>query len=735
MQRNLFLSTMTEKNIQFTRIIYLRGPNIWTYRSIIEAWVDIGALENFPSNLLPGFTDRLTRWLPSLIEHRCGVGTHGGFIERLHEGTWMAHILEHVVLELQTLAGMPTGFGKTRKADEPSLYKMVFRTEDETVGRSALEIARQLLLAAIHNTAFDLEQSIADLREMIDQFCLGPSTAHIVKAATKRHIPWIRLNHGNLVQLGYGQRQRRIWTAETDQTSAIAEGISSDKDLTKSLLQACGVPVPEGQVVYSAKEAYEAAQYIGIPVAIKPYNGNHGRGVSLNLSTEKDVTDAFYLAYEKGQQNAVIVEKYIVGNEHRVLVIGNKVAAVAAGETAWVVGDGHATIIELIDQQINSDPRRGATETFPLNVLGVEHEEIILELSRQGCTPHTVPQKNERVLIQHNGNVAFDVTDHIHPDIAALATLSARVVGLNIAGVDLVAKDITQPLAAQEGAIIEVNAGPGLLAHIKPANGEARPIGDDIIEHLFPNNISSRIPVIGLLEAKDSTLIAHLVAHFIFISGKQVGLASHRGLYLNQRRFNQHIPSTHMTSSLAEQLLINRNLEAAVIESSYAMILHEGLAYDRCTIGIVSEFPSQHLIDTHADLQACFIDNLEKAHHIIRTQIDVVLPEGVAILNAAHTPLLDLIPLSDGEVVLYTHTPPTEAFRAHRQKNGRVVWLENNCAVLAIGDTTVGRVTLNKSKNIDKTNYSAVLAAISAAWMLKITPELIEAGLKTFEMQ
>jgi len=320
-----------KKEIKFTRITYLRGPNIWTYRPVIEAWVEIGELEQYPSNTIPGLTDRLTTWLPSLIEHRCGVGERGGFIERLHEGTWAAHILEHVVLELQNLAGMRTGFGKTRKAAEPSLYKMAFRTRQEQVGRAALEAGRELLLAAIENTAYDVAANVAKLRELVDSLCLGPSTAHIVDAASNRLIPWMRLNDGNLVQLGYGNQQRRIWTAETDQTSAIAESISTDKDLTKSLLKSCGVPVPEGALVHSAEEAWDAAQDIGLPVALKPYDGNHGRGVSLDLNTQADVHAAFKLADRKGGGSAVIVEQFIPGNEHRVLVVGKKVVAVAAG--------------------------------------------------------------------------------------------------------------------------------------------------------------------------------------------------------------------------------------------------------------------------------------------------------------------------------------------------------------------------------------------------------------------
>jgi len=470
---------MSKKNdIQLLRINYLRGPNIWTYRPVLEVWLDLGELEDFPSHLLPGFTPRLLAMLPALEEHHCGVGERGGFIQRLHEGTWAGHILEHVVIELLNLAGMPTGFGQTRSTSQRGVYRMVFRARDEQVARTALRCGHRLLMSAINDEPFDLASAVEEVRGNIDDYYLGPSTAAIVGAASDRRIPHIRLNEGNLVQLGYGAAQRRIWTAETDLTSAIAEGISRDKDLTKSLLKSCGVPVPEGQVVTTTEAAWEAAEDIGLPVVIKPTDGNHGRGVSLDLSSREDVDNAFKLAAQHGSE--VLVERYIRGDEHRILVVGGKVVAAARGESAWVMGDGTSTIIQLIDSQLNTDPRRGTTEDFPLNRIAIEDDDVVqLDLQRQGLTPQSVPAQGRRVLIQRNGNVALDCTDQVHPDVAYLVGLAARVVGLDIAGVDVVAEDISKPLLAQGGAIVEVNAGPGLLMHLKPApprgQGHRRP--------------------------------------------------------------------------------------------------------------------------------------------------------------------------------------------------------------------------------------------------------------------
>ena len=346
---------MNAKNIQFLRMTHLRGPNIWTYRPVMEALIDIGALEDFPSNTLPGFNARLSAWLPGLVEHRCSVGERGGFLQRLEEGTWAGHVLEHVALELQTQAGMQTGFGKAREAGPRGLYKVVIRTRHEAVSRRALEAARGLILAAIEDRPFDVQAEVHQLKQMVDSLCIGPSTASIVDAASERGIPSIRLNDGNLVQLGHGEQQRRIWTAETDRTSAIAEGISKDKDLTKQLLSTCGVPVPQGQIVDSPAAAWEAAQDIGLPVCVKPTDGNHARGVSLELSRQEDIEAAYEIALAEGSE--VIVESFIRGEEHRLLVVGDQVAAANKGETASVVCSSKRTVSS---GKCSSSPRRGS---------------------------------------------------------------------------------------------------------------------------------------------------------------------------------------------------------------------------------------------------------------------------------------------------------------------------------------------------------------------------------------
>jgi cyanophycin synthetase len=713
-----------KKNIEILRVSHLRGPNIWTYRPVIEAWVDIGVLEDHPSNTLPGFYERLIALLPGLVEHHCSPGVRGGFLQRVEEGTWAAHILEHCTLELQNLAGMRTGFGKARQTSKRGVYKIAFRTRQETVGRAALGAARDLVVAAINDTPYDLAATVAQLRDSVDSLCLGPSTAHIVDAATDRRIPSIRLTEGNLVQLGYGIQQRRIWTAETDQTSAIAEEIASDKDLTKSLLKSCGVPVPEGELVRSAEKAWEAAQEIGVPVVVKPYDGNHGRGVSLDLRTQSDVEAAYHLAHRKGG-GSVIVEKFIPGNEHRLLIVGKHMVAAARGESCWVTGDGVSNIDALANLQINNDPRRGLGEESPLNVVVPSTAaEVILELERVGLTPESVPAQGQKVLIQRNGNVAFDVTDVVHPSIAAAAALAARVVGLDIAGVDMVLEDITKPLKSQRGVVIEVNASPGLLAHIKPADGTGRPVGKAIIDHLFHAETDGRIPIVGITGTQNTGRIARLVAWLVHISGKHVGLACSEGLYLDSRRV---VPTDCANWDAGQRILINRSVQAAVFENGSRMILAEGLAYDKCTVGVVTDVTWQEALTDFDILDA------EQTYKVARTQVDVVLPSGTAVLNAADPQAVEMAALCDGKVIFYGLNPEQAPMADHRNAGERVVYLRDKVIVLSQGQEEVALLPLASLKPAKASKPEMVMAAVGAAWALNIPVELIGAGLRTFE--
>ncbi|GKS86918.1 cyanophycin synthetase [Acidovorax sp. SUPP1855] len=722
----------TFNDIQLLRINYLRGPNIWTYRPVLEVWLDLGALEDHPSNALPGFNERLTTWLPALIEHHCGVGERGGFLQRLEGGTWCGHVLEHIVIELLNLSGMPTGFGQTRSTSQRGVYRMVFRARDERVARVALEQGHQLIMAAINDTPFDVQAAVARVRTEVDDQYLGPSTACIVTAATDRGIPHIRLNDGNLVQLGYGASQRRIWTAESEFTSAIAEGIASDKDLTKSLLKSCGVPVPEGQVVNSPEEAWEAAQDIGLPVVVKPSDGNHGRGVTLDLRKQADIEAAYHVAYPEGSD--VMVERFIPGDEHRVLVVGGKVVAAARGEVVSITGNGRSTVQELIDTQLNSDPRRGYEEEYPLELIQVDTNVAVqLELKRQDLSATAVPEAGREVVVQRNGNVAVDCTDEVHPEVAYIAALAAKVVGLDIAGIDLVARDIGRPLQEQSGAIVEVNAGPGLLMHLKPAIGAPRPVGQAIAEHLFPaeenaDGTIGRIPLVGVAGTRGTSTIARVVGWLMHLGGRHTGLACREGLFLD-RRCVDTADSAHWEA--AHRLLMNQMVQAAVIENDARTILRDGLAYDRCQVGVVTDMDGK---DTLAEFDVFEQDQMFK---VLRTQIDVVLPGGAAVLNAAEPQVLELAPLSDGAVVLYAQDGTLPAIAEHRaQDNGRAVFVKAGRVVLATGSAehVLGALAdLTFGRNAVQTEPDTLLAIVATAWALDIAPDLIGAGIKTFE--
>jgi cyanophycin synthetase len=531
------------------------------------------------------------------------------------------------------------------------------------------------------------------------------------------------------VQLGHGAAQRRIWTAETDRTSAIGESIASDKDLTKTLLASCGVPVPEGSVVRSAEAAWEEAEDIGLPVVVKPVDGNHGRGVTLNLMNEADVKAAYAIASEAGDSSAVLVERYVPGNEHRLLVVGSKVVAAAKGESLFVTGDGKSNVIELCDSQINIDPRRGESEEHPLGLVNPNDDEIKLDLQRQGLTPASIPPAGQKVLIQPNGNVADDVTDDVHPDVAYVAALAARVVGLDIAGIDLVCEDISRPLEEQRGAIIEVNSSPGLLAHIKPATGQPREVGKAIVEHLFAGSPSSgdasgRIPVVGVTGQRDAALVSRLVSTVLRLSGKYTGVANSQGLYLDGRKVT---PADCTRFDAAQRLLINRNVQAAVFESHARAILTEGLPYDRCLVGVVTGMGQV------SDVEDLYVRDEDALFNVVRSQVDVVLSEGAAVLNAADPQVVKLAGLSDGGVIFYALDENNDVLRQHRAAGGRVAFLRDQHIVLAQGSEDAPLLGLAKLKPATASEPEAVLAAAAASWALDVPTDLICAGLRTFD--
>lgn len=707
--------------MEFRKVLALRGPNVWARFPVLEAWVDLGPLKDSPSDSLPGFNERLIAWLPSMIEHRCSIGERGGFFERLRTGTYQAHILEHVSLELQTLAGSNMGYGRARETSEEGYYRVAIRYEEESFARECMETARRLLDAAVYDKPFDTPAEIDRLRKLGDVTLLGPSSRAILKAAEVRDIPHIRLTTGILVQLGQGCKQRRIKAAETDRTGSIAESIAKDKELTKRLLRAAGVPVPAGRAVESAEDAWKAACEIGVPVVVKPRDGNHGRGVALNLKTREQVLAAYPHAVLESE-SGVLVEKFALGADHRLLVIGDRVIAASRGEPEQVIGDGVQTVRQLVDQ-INQDPRRG--EYFANELSKIELDPMaLLVLDQQNLAPNSVPVAGQTVLIHYNGDLTTDETDEVHPEVAAHAVLAAKVVGLDVAGIDLVAANISRPLTEQLGTIVEVNCGPGLAQHVQPQIGHPRPVGEAIIDTLFPAGENGRIPILTVTGSAGRTAVARLAAEVWRRSGPVVGLAGGDGIFVGGQRIESgdhaHWAGTH-------GLLMHPLIEAAVFDIADRSMFREGLAFDRCNVAIVTNVAEQIALG-EPDW-----DNPDKAAQVMRCTVETLAPQGWAVLNAEDVRVAGMSAYNKGSVLYYAHEEAHPLLVEYRASGGSVAFLRDGVVVLAEGQQETPLLPLSQVANSRANGVACspleVVAAVAGLWKLGLSPDQIRSGL------
>jgi cyanophycin synthetase len=564
--------------MQIREMRALRGPNVWSRAPVIEAWCERGAAQPAPRPIEAAFRERLLGWLPGLKAHRCERPGTPPFAERLAGSRCTPEdILEHVAAELQLQSGgSPEACGNLCVGAGASDQPAVIAVREEAVGRACLEAAARLCRAARDGQPFDVEAEIARLHAVAEDACFGPNSSALLRAARERDIPFRRLGPGSLVLLGQGARQHRIRTTETDQTRAIAKFISMDKALAKRLLQAAGLPVAAGRAVASPEEAWEAALELGMPVVVKPIDGDRGRGVSIGLSSRDAVLAGYELARQVG--TPVLVERFAAGAEHRLLVVAGAVVAAARGDAAYVLGDGRATIAELIERQLNSDPRRGRDLAAPLT--RIELDGITrLTLDQSGYQPGSVPPAGEKVLVRRNGNHAADITDEVHPAVAELAVEAAQVIGLDVAGVDVVAEDIRRPLEEQGGIIVEVNEGPGMDMHLKPASGRARPVGQAVLGSMFPPGDDGRIPIFAITGERPRTEAAVLAARWLGRTGRVVGLACGQGLYVGGRCLRD---GDQANAQAALDLLFHPRVEIAVIEVSPGSLREEGLGFDRC---------------------------------------------------------------------------------------------------------------------------------------------------------
>ncbi len=706
--------------MEISRVRALRGPNLWSRHTALEAIVSCKPEECAIGNL-PGFEPRLRALFPGL-----GILLPTGPKGMIS----LATVLEYAAFELQAAAGCPITFSQTRATLEPGTFQVVVEYSEEAVGRLALELAQTLIHAALNETPFDLDSAIAQLKSLDEDERLGPSTGAIVDAAVARGIPYRRLTKGSMVQFGWGSRQRRIQAAELDSTSAVAESIAQDKDLTKKLLRAAGVPVPFGRPVVSADDAWAAANEIGMPVAVKPQDGNQGKGVTVNVVTREHMDIAYRAAAEYGE---VMVEKFLPGSDFRLLVVGNRMVAASRRDPPQVVGDGLHSVRELVDI-VNQDPRRG--EGHSTSLTKIRFDEIaVARLGVQGLTPESIPVRGRRVVLRNNANLstggtATDVTDDVHPEIAARAVAAAQMVGLHICGVDLVCESMLRPLEAQQGGVVEVNAAPGLRMHLSPSYGKGRAVGAAMINELFPTEghtvNNGRIPVVAVTGTNGKTTTARLAAHLLAAHGWRVGMTNTDGVYVNGRQTDSGDCSGPKS---ARSVLMHPDVDAAVFEVARGGVLREGLGFDRCEVAVVTNIG-------HGDhLGLNFITTVEDLAVLKRVIVQNVAPTGYAVLNAADPIVAEMASVCPGKVIFFAADRHHPLMATHRAQGHRVVYVDGPMLVAAEG-ARVERIAL---QGVTITRGGAisfqvenVMASVAAAWAVGVTWETIRSALSSF---
>lgn len=613
--------------MKILKIQALRGPNIWSVqrKKLIQMRLDLEEMEQFPTNKIDGFRERIEAMFPTMIEHRCSEGVRGGFFSRIERGTWMGHVIEHIALEIQTLAGMETGFGRTRETKTPGVYNVVFSYTEENVGLFAAESSVAIAEALIKGTPYDLEADIKKMREIRERVRLGPSTGSIVEEAVARDIPWIRLGTNSLVQLGYGVNQMRFQATITCKTSNIAVDIACNKEETKRMLDMASIPVASGSICVDEEDLEACIKKIGYPIVLKPLDGNHGKGASINVKNWDDAVAG--LAYAKKYSRRVIVEKFITGFDFRVLIIDNKLVAAAKRVPAHVVGNGKDNIQQLIDTT-NKDPRRGYGHENVLTEIDVDRDTLDL-LEKLNYSLETVPKNGEIVYLKSTANLStggtsVDVTDMMHPENVFLCERISRVIGLDICGIDIMAENLTQPLKENGGCILEVNAAPGFRMHLAPAEGLPRNVAAPVIDMLYPPGKPSRIPIIAVTGTNGKTTTTRLVAHIVKNNGYKVGFTTSDGIYIQ----NHMLEKGDTTGPLsAEYILKDPTVEFAVLETARGGILRAGLGFSRCDIAIITNIQEDHLglSDIHT------LDDLAR---VKSTVVKSVKKDGWAILNA-----------------------------------------------------------------------------------------------------
>ena len=722
------MSEETPFHIAVLERLALMGPNLYAHRPCIKWKIDIGPFEERPTNTIPGFYEGLQRLLPTLVEHRCSEGVRGGFFTRVEEGTWIGHVMEHVALELQGLAGIEVGFGRARSVGPPGVYNVVYECEERETGILAGELAIELVESLIHREPFDVESNVAALRRLYERNSLGPSTRAIVDAAVRRGIPFIRLDESNLVQLGYGANARKIQATIASTTRFLGVEIAGDKDRTKSILGFHGVPVPSGDVTSrDVEQGLRIARRIGWPVVVKPLDASHGRGIVTNITTEEEFRIAF--AEAKSYRDSIVVERFLHGRDFRLLVINHQFVAAAERVPAHVIGDGTSTIAQLVEIA-NLDPRRGVGHEKVLTQIKLDGvTERLLQL--RGMTVDSVPEPGQVVALKTTANLStggtsIDLTDRIHPTNIELAERIAQLVDLDIAGIDIVAPDLETPVVENGGGIVEVNAAPGFRMHTHPTVGKPRPVGEAVVDMLFPPGTASRIPIVTITGTNGKTTTARLCAHIARMAGKSVGLTTSDGIYIG----NQLVQKGDTTGPNSAQVVLrDPSVNFAVLETARGGILRAGVAYDWSNAAIVTNIAEDHL-----GLRD--VNTLEDLAHVKAVTVERVMKDGYAILNAEDGMMPLIRNHADCRIAFFSVDPQNETFRRHVDDNGLGATVENGWLMLYENGM---RITLCEERNVPisfggkaRFNVANALAAVLATLATQIHISDIISGLQSF---
>lgn len=715
--------------MKIEKIQALRGPNIWSIRrkKLIQMRLDLEEMEDFPTNKIEGFRERIEQLMPSLISHRCSEGTRGGFFHRIETGTWMGHVIEHIALEIQTLAGMETGFGRTRETKSPGVYNVVFDYIEENAGIYAAEQAVEIALALIENKEYDINACIQKLKEIRERVRLGPSTGSIVEEAVSRKIPWIRLGSNSLVQLGYGVNQQRFQATITGNTSSIAVDIACNKELTKRMLHDAAIPVPMGDLIVDEEDLQRVIKKIGYPIVIKPLDGNHGKGSSINVNDW--VSSLTGLEHAQKYSKKVIVEKYITGYDFRVLVINNKMVAAARRVPAHVVGDGESNLEKLIEKE-NKDPRRGYGHENVLTEITIDKDTLEL-LEKLQYTLETVPQKGEIVYLKSTANLStggtsIDVTDMVHPENITMAERISKIIGLDVCGIDIMAENLTQPLKESGGAIIEVNAAPGFRMHLAPSEGLPRNVAAPVVDMLYPQGKPFTIPIIAVTGTNGKTTTTRLISHIVKSNGYRVGFTTSDGIYIQ----NTMLTKGDTTGPIsAEFILKDPTVEFAVLETARGGILRSGLGFGQCDIGVLTNIKEDHLgmNDIH---------NLKDLTKVKRVVLDSVKKSGWSVLNAEDEYSMRIINDLPSNVAIFSLDENNEYIKKFAKEGRTTCVYEEGYVTIKKGDW---KIRIGKVKDFPitmegkaKFMIDNVLAASLACYLYGFGIEDISNSLRTF---